>query len=518
MARQRNTNVGVRCVCVEMDGEDDPENQEPAGGDSENGQSEFAGFTPPRIHQDSPPGNDSRQDQQDDEDDHQPRVRQYHPQCSGPYVVRIREKQVKMMPVKCAAHINTKYASVKEIQRGQGSIKVTLNDRQEANDICVDSFFEQFLVSIPADLVEVEGAVNMDDLCDLGDITNLLFLGRGRFDNPLLKPCRILEAQRLYRVSEEGRVRTLTNTIKLTFEGRLLPKHIVYENLLVRVRPFHQKPMFCDVCQQFGHTLKHCKRTPKCARCSGKHATTECTVTAPTNLCPYCLAAHAPGKQSCPYFQEVSESFKQRQNNRRKTRYTQAVASARASAAQAAIGDQDQHHSAADNFPPLQNRYASLPIDEPQENNAGTAAHPPGVPSTSRSSPNPPTNIYAKHQHRSAAQRSNGASQRSPSKRRRDGSCPTPTRPQPPGLRGSAQSAPSVTVWPSVHHASQAPAPPPVNGLKAIIISLAKNAGISSMWLTILEAVIDPLLCAIMPLAPTIFAALGSSVAADNLN
>lgn len=87
--------------------------------------------------------------------------------------------------------------------------------------------------------------------------------------------------------------------------------------------------MFCDTCQSFGHTSKYCKRKPKCARCNDAHATENCTAVNPAgSQCAYCLTEHQKDRRECPFFNEVNESFRVKQSNRRKTKYEQAVAAA----------------------------------------------------------------------------------------------------------------------------------------------------------------------------------------------
>lgn len=68
-----------------------------------------------------------------------------------------------------------------------------------ANRLCLDKFFRHYLVSIPADLVEIVGAIIHSDLSDIDDVADIPIHGKGRFANAMLAPCAILDAHRLHR-------------------------------------------------------------------------------------------------------------------------------------------------------------------------------------------------------------------------------------------------------------------------------------------------------------------------------
>lgn len=354
----------------------------------------------------------------------------------------------------------------------------------------MDPFFKMYQVSIPADLVEIVGAIQFSDLCDIEDVSDLCQHGKGRFSNLMLTPCKILEARRLTRPSDQPTEYIDTNTVKITFEGRLLPKHVEFNGLLIQVRPFYHKPMFCETCQSFGHTIKFCRRKAKCARCAGPHKTLECKVQNENlALCPYCYSTHEEGRSKCAYFKEVADSFNQQIKSKQQTRYTNAVASALKDVDQTNLHQKNTYHS---NFPPLFNSYESLSIEDP-------------LPSTSRnfatekttssfaSFPPPPTNIYASKK-ASSNQIINRS--RSTSKRRRDGSMNTQQAPP-----TAKPSIPSVPIWPSNVSYQSGPSTQKSTSilpLKEIILTLVHNSAIDSIWIAVIEALIDPLLQAIM--------------------
>lgn len=128
--------------------------------------------------------------------------------------------------------------------------------------------------------------------------------------------------------------RVWTNTVKKTFAGQpsseCFPKYLSIGGLLVAVLPFYQKAMFCETCQQFGHTKKYCHPNPKCARCSGRHTTTDCP--SHNTMCSWCHTEHSTDRSKCSFFREVNNSYKDMQAGKRKTRKTQAIAAAKQAA------------------------------------------------------------------------------------------------------------------------------------------------------------------------------------------
>lgn len=449
--------------------------------------------------------------QQSNNSAHKQRIRQYSSTSMGPFTVIIREIQMKMAPITFASVINDKYKSVNQIKRSQGKLKITLNQRDDANALVVDPYFGNYHVYIPADLVEIDGAISADDLCDMDDLQILISTGKGVFGNKWLSSCDILYAEQIYRVggeSAEQLTRIETNTIKITFAGLVLPSHIVIGGLRVKVRPFHKKPMFCDSCQSFGHTNKYCKRMPKCARCSETHTTESCTARiSDVSQCAYCLTNHRNDRRECSFFNEVNESFKVRQSNRRRTRYDQAVAAA------ARSNNLDTNNvlqlGHAEQFPALQNRFSTLPVeDTPQP------ASPPPQPQhpSAQNQRSPPTNTRMLHN--PYAKVVNEGSRptvraRSTSKRRR-------TESPKPILQAQSSTARPSRRPETAQHATRAPGLPsnlsPTLALKIAIITFARHANVSQIWITLLEAIIDPLLQAILPQLTSIMGAIGPSV------
>lgn len=440
---------------------------------------------------------------------HRQRVRQYSDTIIGPFTVIIREARMRMAPLNFASYINKKYKSVSLIKRSQGKMKVILEKREEANALARDPYFVNYHIYIPADLAEIDGALCADDLCDMDDLQFLISSGKGVFGNMLLPSCNIVYAEQIVRVvgeAPEQLERIETNTVKVTFAGQILPSHVVIGGLRVKVRPFHRKPMFCDTCESFGHTSKYCRGKPKCANCSEAHATSNCTANPAGSKCPYCLTEHQNGRRECSFFNEVNESFKVRQANRRKTRYEQAVAAATRTnnvAANAAYVLEDTAQ-----FPILHNSFSTLPVEEtPQQGPPPLQPQPPASPQhPPPTKPRTLNNPYAKVV-REGSRPSVRA--RSASKRKWSELQNKMPQVQPSTPRMSRRLE-------TVEHATRAPGltanPSPTQALKIAIITFARHANVSQMWITLLEAIIDPLLQALLPQLTAIIGSLGPTV------
>lgn len=422
------------------------------------------------------------------------RVRVYTEECEGPYIVYIRASTIKLMPLAFQKHLNSRY-KVKSATVNNFKMTVVLENRDHANLLVVDPAFKMYDVFIPAELVEIDGAISMRDLCDLDEMEDLIEYGQGKFMNAWLPDTKIVDAIRLSRESKEDPgQREVTDTIKVSFAGRVLPKYVSIGGLLVNVRPFHQNPMHCANCQLFGHTHKVCIRKPKCAQCSGKHSTTSCPT--PSQLCPFCHTNHAPGKGNCPYFQEVTQGYRIKQSLGRKSRKEKAIATAR----------QVTQLNEVNDFPVLQNRYAELedssigntePI--PSISNTAQPAHP--HPST-----NLPRNPYANYTKTTKRRTRSPHNTNAPMKRSK-----TYDEPH------IAEPTPSVPIWPRPPSNPQAHSKTmSAESLKLLILSTVRNIGISPLWLSVLEAIIDPLMQLLLPLIPQIIGTLITSTSRPN--
>lgn len=254
----------------------------------------------------------------EDEDEVEPRIRLYPTSHAGPYTVYIRKKVNPLKPLSHTVYVNKYYNSVISAEHSRDKMKFVLGNVDQANKMISDKTFADYRVFINVTEVEIAGVIKFSDLCDLESFDDLIQNGRGTFDNSS-NSVAIVEVHQ-FPVKAEGE---LSNAVKVTFEGRIVPTHITIFGLRVKVRPWFHRPMFCDRCQHFKHTDKFCTRPAKCAKCLGDHLTSECKTTEVDHtICPYCQTEHELGKKNCAYFKKVNKDFFKVQ----KRKYVQSVA------------------------------------------------------------------------------------------------------------------------------------------------------------------------------------------------
>lgn len=437
-------------------------------------------------------------------------VRQFPKGYSGTMEVWIRSVDGLKLPcVTIQQLLNTQFKSIASIIPDRNKISVIFGDRNEANYLVREQIFTGAVISIPSKcIVDVDGAIRADDLVGLDHLNDLVVNGVGLFGSTDLRPCRILNAVAVTRTNDSG-VRVWTNTVKITFEGNLVPKYVAIDKLRIPTRLFHKKPMFCDKCQTHGHTAKFCRRQTICARCNCNHSTADCSNPAVNkSLCPRCAKQHSDSRSSCSYFQQVAKDFKTAQLTSSNQRYKQELMRLREQ-----NGDVTHPRQAPAldhvNFPPLSNSYASLDNVEPDDDIEPGPAHNGPVP---HPFPPPPKNPYA------ARPRSRS------SKRRRDGSFSVNRQPEgelvdrkpaanryrsPQQLQATSRTASSVSrpATRREQHTNDR-RKPQSSALRLLIITFARSLGLSEAWLAILEAIVDPLLGALLPHSDAIMAAV----------
>ena len=81
---------------------------------------------------------------------------------------------------------------------------------------------------------------------------------------------------------------------------------LAYTNYRVEKWVFTKRPTQCFNCKEIGHTKELCKKTPKCALCSGEHNFKDCNNK--DNLkCVNCKGTHASFSRLCPFMNPVKE-------------------------------------------------------------------------------------------------------------------------------------------------------------------------------------------------------------------
>lgn len=450
------------------------------------------------------------------------RIRQYSTNVvHSSYKVIVRPNGKKLAPGLIGMHLHKHgYKSVIDCVPKFDSLEIRFADRIEANNVVFDPFFEDVNIGIPADLVEVDCAFSLSSISGLDSWKTIIDRGTGRFGDPAIKSVRVLQVQLLTRAAVDSEEREPSNTVKITFEGTVRPKFLCVDYLKVRVRDFTQRAMFCDKCQNFGHTSKYCRRKQKCGRCNEGHKTADCNhPTINKSVCPSCNAVHGTAWLDCPYIREVEQANKAKQRAESKRRYQAAKNNAHAQAALSQQRPPVPPKNAA-HFPALDNRYADLSeddeeVDDVSEIDSSAPQQPVNVaqsaqPKESYAFPPRPRNIYSQKssssrpgaQRQSRARDSSTNTQRSASKRSRTTASSQmnephvePLEPRPSPLRARSKND---------------------KALRLVIVALASKFGLSATWLAVLEAVLDPIIQVLLPHADIILAAVSPIVSINS--
>ena len=188
------------------------------------------------------------------------RLRKYPPNSKGPYFIYVRKKDVNIDPLKVQKYVFKTYKScVKAFCVNEFKLKFEFIDVLEVNDMVLNLNLMDYKVYVPADQVEVRGVVN---LAVSTDIRTLIQNSFGGFTNPNIEKVKILEMYRFINTEKKEPM----NRVKVTFEGTVLPDHIIVDShLIIRIHPFHPKPIFCGKCLAYNHSASYCtKYRQKC--------------------------------------------------------------------------------------------------------------------------------------------------------------------------------------------------------------------------------------------------------------
>lgn len=228
------------------------------------------------------------------------RVRQYGEKNKGPFIVCVRAIEKPLLSLKIMKFLRDNYKCnliTKQINEYKMNVifePANNNDdnikiaRGYANAFPKSEWGKTYRVYIPERLVETIGCISWSADQEVDDIVKY---GGGKFHNTSLPNVDVLDAVRFEKVIEEaGNMpqKISTNTVRVTFDGLLLPEFLNVDGLLIPVREFKRKQMFCELCLKYNHTSSHCNNKPyksspndkKCMHCQNdEHKTGD-------NLCP----------------------------------------------------------------------------------------------------------------------------------------------------------------------------------------------------------------------------------------
>jgi hypothetical protein len=237
-------------------------------------------------------GNEKKNDESEpidvDDDNFSPRVRQYPKSDNGPFLVCIRTKNKNSLQSdKITKSIRQKYKTDVEIKQvnadklnvlfpvkklGEATIDdlTTTLAREEANDLPKwNKWNKTYRVYIPEKRVEVIGCISWATTNNV----EALMHGAGKFKNLNFPNVEVLEATRFQKnvnpIASTSTAATQGNreklpVVRVTFSGLVLPEYLVTgEGLLIPVREFKRRQMFCTTCLSYRHTASHCNNKPQ---------------------------------------------------------------------------------------------------------------------------------------------------------------------------------------------------------------------------------------------------------------
>ena len=108
----------------------------------------------------------------------------------------------------------------------------------------------------------------------------------------------VCQARRLVRYREGEREET--KSVRLTFEGNVLPERVYVDYLCYRVRPFERAPLRCFKCQEYGHVAAVCVGSRRCGRCGKDNCEETCKEQEERARCLHCGGEHYAGATQCP--------------------------------------------------------------------------------------------------------------------------------------------------------------------------------------------------------------------------
>lgn len=220
------------------------------------------------------------------------RIRQYAVNYRGEIIVFIHANSDKFRTKSITKGLFDKYRHITHITLvNKNKLKVLFGEKEnraaaiaEANSLAKCSI-DDCIVYIPAKYCEVQGVVSWPVKESIEDFS----YGKGKFRNSLLKEIKVLESTRLMRksnVASSEQILENTSIVIITFEGNLLPDTLEVDKMLIPVREYRRRAMYCENCKLLGHSQSRCAKKK---------------LENPTYLCMQCKCNdHLGGSTQCP--------------------------------------------------------------------------------------------------------------------------------------------------------------------------------------------------------------------------
>ncbi|CAG4987138.1 unnamed protein product [Parnassius apollo] len=114
----------------------------------------------------------------------------------------------------------------------------------------------------------------------------------------------ILKVRRLNRKVYDGETPKFipTETIVLTFDGKVLPPRIFICFNFLSVELYIYPTLQCFNCCRFGHTKMQCRGSPRCYNCGDNHSGISCETERDDAVCILCSGSHFATDKKCPEY------------------------------------------------------------------------------------------------------------------------------------------------------------------------------------------------------------------------
>lgn len=222
----------------------------------------------------------------------------YKFQDQGPYTIyieyiKIEEDSKPLNDIRTGRLLNKLRlkSALNTKQIGKFRNKITFKDKNEANKLISDKSLEpdNLKAFIPKQYVERVGVIKdvPEELTEQDILDNII------------SKYKVKAIWRFKRKLENGNM-VNTSTIKIVFEGQLIPDEINLFFAVRKVLPYIFSVTQCRLCYLYGHIEKNCKGKRRCQVCSEENSVDH--ICSNVVKCRHCKEAHTSNSKLCPEF------------------------------------------------------------------------------------------------------------------------------------------------------------------------------------------------------------------------
>lgn len=243
------------------------------------------------------------------------RIKLYPKSANAPYVVFLRRVECSINVLQIAEFLHSTYKSVVEILKvNDAKLKISFEKRKEANRfIQCPSLRTSYHLYPPSHMVEIDGVV-YDQFINPAEIKRN---GFGVYKDVNAPAVPVVDVRVLSKCTTDGQ-NDISKPIRITFSAIILPDYFQIRSVLLPLRFFYPKPMFCAHCKQYGHTARYCFNQICCFKCGKKHSEETCLLK--TSTCFRCKTEHAL-LENCSVLQRKHKEIQLKHKQMRKIMY-----------------------------------------------------------------------------------------------------------------------------------------------------------------------------------------------------